>query len=153
MVKLKGVSIAVNDMEASLVFYVGLLGMEIDSMREGHVIFVDGIELYSLSRFSELVSLGETDMYFGSSQLVIEFETEYFGEILNRANKKPFLDVEYRVFHDKGKRCLILKDPDLNILIIREKVDNTIKKFENNTDRVDVKSADMVYPSDFKDAP
>ncbi len=132
MTQIKGVLLAVNDLNASLLFYTELLGMEVVSYREGHVIFKEGLELYSLPRFSKLISKGETDMFFGSSQYALEFETIWFEKILLKANKEPFSNLEYRIFYDKGERNLILRDPDLNLIIIREKDDNTIKKYSDS---------------------
>ena len=116
----KGIALAVNDIDLSTAFYTDLLGLEVSSLREGHVIFSSGLHLYSISRWSGNIGKSIMDVYFGASSQAILFDTFDFDSFLSRLYKCSYADIYAPVSVDKGLRVVTILDPDKNLITIKE---------------------------------
>lgn len=116
----KGLALAVNDIDLSTTFYTDLMGLEVSSLREGHVIFTSGLHLYSISRWSGNIGKNIMDVYFGASSSSILFDTFDFDSFLSRLYKCPYADIYAPVTVDKGLRVITILDPDKNLVTVKE---------------------------------
>ncbi len=116
----KGLALAVNDIDLSTAFYSDLIGLEISSLREGHVIFSSGLHLYSISRWSGNIGKNVMDVYFGSSSQAILFETFDFDDFLSKLYKTSYAEIYSPVDIDKGMRVVTILDPDKNLVTVKE---------------------------------
>ena len=123
----KGIALAVNDIDLSTAFYTDLLGLEVSSLREGHVIFSSGLHLYSISRWSGNIGKSIMDVYFGASSQSILFDTFDFDSFLARLYKCTYADIYAPVSVDKGLRVVTILDPDKNLVTIKEAVREGVK--------------------------
>lgn len=117
---LKGLALAVNDIDLSTAFYSDLMGLEVASLREGHVIFTSGLHLYSISRWSGNIGKNIMDVYFGASSSSILFDTFDFDSFLSRLYKCTYADIYAPVAVDKGLRVVTIMDPDKNLVTVKE---------------------------------
>lgn len=127
--RIKGYSIAVNDIELSTAFYSEVLGLTAESIREGHVIFSEGVDLYSITRWSENIGKRVMDVYFGASSSAIIFETKDFDAFLSKAYRCEYAEIYAPLTVDKGLRVITLLDPDKNLVTVKEVIDNTVKVY------------------------
>ncbi len=124
--KFRGLALVVRDLDISEVFYSDVLGLSVTSKREGHIIY-DGLELYSLARWTEELEKNVMDYVYGMSTHSLVFSTYTFDSILDRIYKTEWINIVVGVKKDKGLRIIRIADPDGNIVTIREEVDKYLK--------------------------
>ena len=123
----KGIALAVNDIDLATAFYTDLMGLEVSSLREGHVIFTCGLHLYSISRWSGNIGKNIMDVYFGASSQALLFDELDFDSFLSRLYKCDYADIYSPVTLDKGLRVVTILDPDKNLVTVKESQLGTIK--------------------------
>lgn len=133
LMKLEGPVLAVRDLQASLVFYQTLLGLEIIRGFGDSVELEGGLSLQTLDSWAGSLGRAPQDIRFDGGDSELYFVTEDFDQFLRTLGDMPEAGLVHPPLeHRWGQRTARLYDPDGHILEIAESLSKVCKRFRDS---------------------
>ena len=128
--ELKNPLFAVRDIQASLTFYQGVLGLEVLSDFGANVTLRGGLSLQTLESWAEFLGKAPEEIAFGGSDAEVYFETVDFDGFLKTLDAMPQVELVCPPLeHRWGQRVVRLYDPDRHIVEVGESMVRVCRRF------------------------
>ncbi len=128
--KFKNPLLVVTDMEASKLFYRGVLGLRVIMDFGANVTLTGGVCLQTKESWLKLIRAERAHVSFCGMDAELYFEEDAFDDFIGRLNKMDSICYVHPVIeHPWGQRVVRFYDPDGHIIEVGENMEMVCRRF------------------------